>query len=293
VLLKEYKKLRQKYPETDTIPQKVFETWNDRLAKAYKTSKDVRLKQDIIQALYEMDISLFKQWKLFDISRKPDFAQEAFLCVYEGLQKFEPGRGSWIHFLREYFIKGLWRTEQQEHEKAVKECDLSEVLEGGEAGGDPLFLKAVRESMKKSEWKLFERNFFKENSMPEMIKASRKTGKKSSYPGRVSIPNLKRIRKQVFEKCTELKAEAEQNCDTLPGLFFKEKKTVWLDMTEFARKAGYAYSYVRNLVRPHKKSIWRIDPRDLQLKPTPRIRFLETECGWIFPRFKRIKFLGR
>lgn len=291
MLLDEYKKLRQKYPEIESIPKRDFEIWNDKLAAAYKQGKES--PQGILQALYELDIVLFKQWKLFDIDRKPDFAQEAFLSIYKAIQKFEPGRGSWIHFLKQYFVKPLWREEQDRHEKTVMECDLVAGLEGKGVSEDPLFLRAVKKSMSKSEWKLFEQNFFMEKSMPEMTRNSRKAGKRSSHPGRVSIPNLKRIRKQVFEKCTELKAEAEQNCDTLPGLFFKEKTTVWLDMTEFARKAGYAYSYVRNLVRPHKKSIWRIDPRDLQLKPTPRIRFLETECGWIFPRFKRIKFLGR
>src|SRR6267142_1258324 len=96
---------------------------NNKLSAQYKAESDPERRREIISILYRLNLPLFRKWKLFNFEDKRDYEQESFFFVSRALEKFQPGRGAFLHFLKQYYVK---ESQRQYVNGRTKQRNISE-----------------------------------------------------------------------------------------------------------------------------------------------------------------------
>jgi hypothetical protein len=256
------------------IPREEFIKLNNRLSRQYKEEPNHIKRQAIIKNLYQLNIPLFKSWRVFNREDREDFEQETFFWIERALETFNFRMGAFVNWLKTYYV----RKANAEQQKKAKEEGKLQALAGTEEAKnqelDSLFWKKVEELCDEEEWKILTGVFF-EKKTHDML--SDEIGKSATYIGKKKSSVFQRI------KDMRIKESLKENQN---GEFFK--KDLWITTLEFSEKMSYTLQYVKKLVSPKPVANYYIDRRDIARTPRVRIHYVtDSEGKLVCPRYCR------
>lgn len=284
-----------------------FVEQNQMLSALYVKEKSKERRGEIAHRLYTLDLPLFKEWDLFENKDRADYKQDAFLWVMMALETYNPEKGSFIHWLRNYINSAkqqvinanrTWfcvncqegvknydmvkkhkakghtvessrmESHGEEHEEAVSEDDE-------EKTESLITLNRLKESMSPERWNMIEMKVLKGMTSLEVASA---TG--------LSVGTTKKRIEDAVEalRCgMVIRAREERDPVMTDG-------SEWMSLKHIAQRMRITYPYVKLLLSDatsvtRARCKHRIDPRDYSPVSGGRIRFKETKDGGIiYPR---------
>lgn len=252
---------------------------NNRMAVLYKESSNPERRREIVDLLYQLNIGLFRSWKIYDYSQQADYSQEAFFFISRALEKFQPGRGlDFLPFLKRYFVAESQRQylNGQTRDRRLQETISSQpVVEAvTQEDGDALFWAEARGLVGEEGWAILEPCIFGGLTPTDVAH-------NLNIPIRTVNGRYNRA-KEILRLHVAKRSAGPQRVDERLG------DGDWLGAKKFCRTLDLTPRYLADWINPNRpKTVCPtyLDPRDVLRVQGIKIRYLFTaKRGLEYPR---------
>lgn len=255
---------------------------NNTLSCEYKTEQNFEARQKKAATLFNLDKKLFKSWRIFDDDDREDYEQEAWFFFVKALNKYDPARGSFVHYLRWYVQK--LRAEfltKPERPTSLDSVDVDgEILASGETESaeafDPIMLTHVKAALTPRQYAIIELRIFKGLPLEEVAIRLGSTTKTIRVHLRRAM-DLLRIMDARKSSASPIDKANPADGEWIP----KEKLAKLL-----AVKKDYLAMLMTERLDP-RRCPYFIDPLDILPINGGRVRYKCTSRGLEYPRIYR------
>ena len=272
--------------ETLEIGRKEFLAANDRLSVQWHQESDPGRRREIVRVLFDLDLRLFRAWRVFGNDNRADYEQEAFLWLTRALETFKPGKGAFVAWLKFYILKAQEEVSQAGRRTAANAPAPSDEIEAPtEEGPDHQFWCQVRSKCTDEEWILLSARLL------EGLSAVDAAAKADMHPDRAKklySAILQRVRIDIASRHLH---DATKNISGNSPVFTDEP--IWVQKNWLRKRLDLTAENLKDLLnqdRPIEVTPWFIDPLDVAPIMGGRIRYWETrDRGLVHPKFLRKK----
>ena len=283
------------------IPKRQFIAWNNEHSARYHDATPDE-KRRIVAFLYDINLPLFRSnsLNLPDKNDREDYEQEVFFHLTRALQKYRPGEGSFIHFLRKFYVKKAREevfgetTERQEIKAAAAG---EEIIEPNQIGVrhdqnqrvgaiknafsnqntelpplDPILKRRLERILTHEQYRALDLRVLQGRSL-EQVASAMDISVSSAYH-------------RLKEALTAARIEMER--DRQPKTQEQKDATRYLTRAEFCRLFSLTRRALQMLLAkdiPARQCPHMIDAADYLPIQGGRIRYLETAAGLVHPTF--------
>jgi len=269
-----------------SIPRADFLASNDRLSKQYHKSQDPAERREIVAILYNLDIGLFRAWRVFGEENRRDYQQEAFLWLTRALETFKPGKGAFIPWLKYYILKAQAEVSEAGKKTLVTDSTNTEIdspIVQSEGSLDTQFWAKARKLCTDDEWAILEGRMLL--GLP-VAEAKARAGLSREKASSLYANVLQRIR---IEIATQNLHDTTKKESSNSPIFTPEP--TWVGKKWLQARLQITDDYLKNLLDPNRPASvcpFLIDPIDVLAISGTRIRYWETPTrGLVHPRIIR------
>lgn len=268
---------------------------NNKLSAQYKAEADPERRREIISILYRLNLPLFRKWKIFNFEDKRDYEQEAFFFVSRALEKFQPGRGAFLHFLKQYYVK---ESQRQYSLGKAKLRNISESIENAgfgaasgldgerdvrwktdEEGSDALFWRDASALLGEDTWEIVHGCIFGGMTPTDIARQRQQPQRTVNYKYNRGLETLRTL---IAKRMLKAGPAGE-----------KLGEGEWVGPKKFCRILEISPNYLKDLLNPNRPaSVCPLYINPLHFLPLQggRIRYLfTTDRGMVYPELIRKK----